>query len=308
MKRRSFLKYTASFIAFPSLPKTKNFGWIVNEGIDGKSLYDISFLRNYGANKIACLWKAYSIVRKQQWIPHQQVGGDCVAQSAGSCIDILTCCRIALERKREKFIAESSTNLIYSGGRNEIPHRWLRGPGMEGSWAVKWLKEYGNLLRIEYPPYDLRPYNKQTLNYWDKNGVPESLKIEAKKHQIINYISVRSFAEIRDAVCSGHPVVFTSNIGVENDRRDDDGFVRPSGWWAHAWMIAGVQDDRRPGVCLINSHGASFGKGPKAFDQPDGSVWIDAKYIDQSLKRFSDSYALTDYHGFIAPERNYNLW
>lgn len=306
MERRSFLKKAAAFIAVPSfIPSTKNFGWIVNYGKDGKSLYDVSSLRNYGADKIACLWKAYSIVRKRQWIPHQQVGGDCVAQATGSCVDILTCCRIALEKKREKYIADSSTDIIYAGGRTD---KHIRGPGMEGSWGVGWLKEFGNLLRLEYSPYDLRPYNHETLSYWTKKGVPDDLKIKAKEHPLLNYIPVRSFNEVRDAVCSGHPVVFCSMLGANNDQRDADGFIKPSGRWAHAWTISGVQDGRRPGVCLQNSHGASFGKGPKAFDQPDGSVWIDAKYIDRSLQSFSDSYALTDYRGFTAPERDYHIW
>jgi hypothetical protein len=179
---------------------------------------------------------------------------------------------------------------------------------MEGSWGVKYLKEYGNLLRIEYPPYDLRPYDKESLNYWDRNGVPVALQEKAKEHPLINFIPVKSFAEIRDAVSSGHPVVFTSLLGANDDQRDSDGFIKPSGRWAHAWMIGGVQDGRRPGVCLINSHGPSFGKGPKTFDQPDGSVWLDAEYVERSLSEFSDSYALTDYRGFIAPEKKYVIW
>ena len=179
---------------------------------------------------------------------------------------------------------------------------------MEGNWAVKYLTEYGNLLRQKYEPYDLTPYNSETLRYWQRVGVPESLQLEAKKHPLLNYIQVSSFDEVRDTVSAGYPVIFCALLGANDDKRDSDGFIKPSGRWAHAWTAAGVQDGKRPGVCLVNSHGVSFGKGPKTHNQPDGSVWIDAEYIDYHIKRFNDSYAVSDYRGFVAPDRKYIIW
>ena len=98
MKRRAFLKTATAWFAapFPILSSRtyQEFGWIVNYKNIYKSFYDVSELKNFGQNKVACLWKAYSAVRSQEWIAHQQVGGDCVAHGSGRSIDILTCCRI----------------------------------------------------------------------------------------------------------------------------------------------------------------------------------------------------------------------
>ena len=314
MDRRSFLGLAASFVIFPKSsisPKSRDFGWSLSYNDLYKSLYDISNLENFGKDTVSCLWKAYTSVRKQPWTAHQQEWGDCVGQATGSGLDILTCCRIVLEHKCEEYVADSSTDMIYAGGRQLAGRK--RSIGMNGFEAIDWLKQYGNLLRLQYSVngknFDLRPYSKETCRQWDRNGVPNELKDLAKKHPLIEAIQVKSWEEARDSVSSGHPVLLCGDqFGAENDKRDDDGFIKPSGSWSHAWLIAGVQDGRRPGACLINSHGPDFGTGPKTFDQPDGSVWVDAKYIDKQIKKHYDSYALTDYRGFEAPNRNYIIW
>jgi len=164
------------------------------------------------------------------------------------------------------------------------------------------------LLRQQYPPYDLTPYSYETVRYWDNNGLPESLLTEAKKHPVSHYALVTSWEEVRDSVAAGKPVIFCAMIGADDDRRDEDGFIKPRGTWPHCWCIAGVQDGKRPGACLINSHGPLFGKGPKTHGQPDGSVWIDAKYIDNAVKKERDSFAISNYKGFEAPEEDYIIW
>lgn len=311
MDRRNFLK---SAIAIPAILSCSgfafkgatNFGWLPGFSKSSKRVYDLGNLKNFGVDKVSCLWKAYEEVRKQEWIAHRQEGPDCVAQATGSGVDILTCCQIALEKKNENYLADSCTIAIYAGGRNLIGNR--RKAGMQTWWASEYLKQYGNLLRIIYTPYDLQEYSAERLNYYDRNGIPDSLLEKAKEHPLLNYGAVTTWEEVRDAIAGGHPVVLgTASFGGENDQRDADGFMTPSGSWAHAWLAAGCQDGRRPGVCLINSHGASFGKGPKAFGQPDGSVWIDAKYIDRAVRE-EPSYALASYKGFIKPTRDYILW
>jgi hypothetical protein len=311
MDRRSFIVTALAAIATPKKSVAdsifaKNYGWIAEDRQLTRRLYDVSNLKGFGQNKTACLWKAYTAVRGHDWIAHQQIGPDCVAHASGSCMDLLTCTRIE-SGKREKYINDSSTDMIYAGGRKLIAGN-PRGAGMQGSWAIKYLTNYGNLLRQNYGEYDLTPYNTETLRYWSRVGIPESLQEEAKKHPLLAHIQVNTFEEVRDVISAGYPVIFCSFMGANNDKRDEDGFIKPSGKWAHAWTIAGVQDGRRPGVCLINSHGTSFGKGPKTYNQPDGSVWIDAEHIDHHLKRFNDSYAVSDYRGFIAPDRKYIFW
>jgi hypothetical protein len=314
MDRRSFFKSASTFLVSVWIPKSvfafnsKNFGWLPNSQNLYKSLYDSGNLENFGQNKVACLWKAYEEVRKQVWNPRDQVWGDCVAQASGAGLDISTCCRIAIEHKREKYVNDSSTDMIYAGGRNLVGKR-STGQGMQGIWAMTYLNKWGNLLKQVYGEYDLRPYNIETVRYWDKHGVPEELLQLAKKNPLLKYVQVKSWEEVRDAVAGGKPVVLcTDTFGANNDLRDEDGFIRPSGSWAHAWLVGGVQDGVRPGACLLNSHGSSFGRGPKTYGQPDGSVWIDAKYIDRAVSKYKDSYAISDYKGFDAPEERYIIW
>ncbi len=320
MDRRAFLGKSvlaASTILFNPLralgksKSTKNvYGWVPSAQRT-PNLYSFNENIKYlGSEKVVCFWKTWKKVTGNDWIPRFQASTDCVGMATGSALDILGTLNIGLKGKREKFITLSSTDMIHAGGRIEMGKSRLTTAGMYGWCGVQYLKKYGNLLRLPYPPYDLTPYSEDTVRYWDKNGIPEALLIEAKKHPLLNYAQVKSWEELRDGVAAGNPAIFCSMMGADNDQRDEDGFIKPSGKWAHAWTVGGIRDDKRPGACLFNSHGSNFGRGPKTFDQPDGTVWIDAKYIDKYLKDddVGEGFILTDYQGFIAPEVDYVLW
>ncbi len=312
MKRRDFLKVagTAPFLS-GSFGSTPLFGWIPGHYSQENPFRNVGrHLYKFGSGKVACLWKPYATVTGRPWLAHHQEGPDCVAQASGSCMDILTTIQIALKKIKERWITKSSTDMIYSGGRNIIGKGQLgRGGGMNGEWAVKYLQDYGNLLRQPYPPYDLTPYSAETNRYWDRQGVPESLLEIAKEHPLLEYAPVHSYVEVRDSVAAGYPIVFCASIGMNNSHRDNEGFCKPNGVWYHAWMIMGVDDEfHRPGVLLMNSHGVGFGSGPTRHDQPPGSIWLDAKYVDYQCKHFGDSYALSLLKGYPKPEEDYILW
>ncbi len=301
MIRREFLRIVARKI----LTQKPNWhGWLPGHYSRKTSL--IKHLKRFGTAKVACLWKPYTLVTGKEWLAHSQEGSDCVAQAAGGSMDLLTTKQIAIGRK-EKWITKSSTDMIYSGGRNFYGDRSTTG--MKGIWAVEYLNNYGNLLRKPYTPYDLTPYSEETVRYWDRMGIPKSLLLEAKKHPLLDYTPVKSYPEVRDAIAAGYPVIFCASLGADNSRRDKDGFIKPRGTWYHSWLAAGVDDNYyRPGVCIINSHGPSWASGPKRHNQPDGSVWIDAEHIDYYCKQYGDSYALSNYKGFPKPEESYILW
>jgi len=296
MLRRDFLT-----IAMLSLFPKREYGWIP---CYAQPDYKTKHLRSFGQNKVALLWKPWEKVTGKEWEPHRQKYADCIAQATGAGMDILSTVQIA-QGKAEKWITKSSCDAIYSGGRNNIPHEFARN-GMRGWWATKYLQTYGNLLRQKYDSIDLTPYSRQTCIELNRNPLPQFLLDYAKLHPLLDYSSLNSYSEIRDAVASGHPVLFCSTMGAENSQRDKDGFIKPKGKWPHGWLIAGVDDGRRPGVCLLNSYG-KWASGPKRHNQPDGSVWIDARYIDYHVKR-NEAYALSNYKGFPIPERKYILW
>lgn len=301
MIRREFLRVVVQKLLSQ---RPKWHGWIPGHYSNRVSL--IRHLRQFGSNKVACLWKPFEEVTGHPWLAHDQEWGDCVAQAAGGGMDLLTTKQIAIG-KAEKWITKSSTDMIYAGGRNLIGNT-NRG-GMFGEWAVKYLNEYGNLLRKLYLPYDLTEYSRETVTHWDKIGVPFSLLTKAKEHPLLDYTPIKGYADGRDAIAAGYPILFCASMGADNSRRDKDGFIKPSGTWYHAWLAAAVDDEYyRPGICLLNSHSPSWASGPKRHGQPNGSVWIDAEVFDYHCKRYQDSYALSEYKGFPKPEEGYILW
>ncbi|MEE9548680.1 MAG: hypothetical protein V3V68_04930 [Nitrosomonadaceae bacterium] len=310
MKRRDFL---TTALAAPLLIRAPgqsfNDGWIPeSSGSSPPRFKEWRRLVNFGQNKVACLWKPYEQVTKESWVPRKQLGPDCVAFATGTAMDILTAVQIILKGKRERFLAMSSTDMIYTGGRKLIAKQRSLG-GMRAEWCVEYLKSYGNLLRQEYGEYDLTPYTKTTLKTWFSKGIPKELLVTAKEHPLLESAQVRSWEEFRDAIAAGYPIVFCATLGGGNSRRDKDGFIKPSRQkWYHSWCGAGIIDGKRPGALLINSHGKHYGSGPKTHGQPDGSVWIDAKHIDKQCRNFGDTYALSLYRGFPKPEEKYILW
>ncbi len=314
MNRREFVASLLPLmypnVIFPSTSDYFYDGWLPGNDAYVRKTFGqaANHLTNFGQNKVACLWKPFEVVTKESWVPRQQLGADCVAVAAGTALDILTAVQISLKKSKERWITETSTDMIYSGGRNLIPESKPKN-GMRAEWVVKYLSKYGNLLRQKYGEHDLRPYTEKITKAWDRKGVPKELLTIAKEHPLLEYAQVNSWEEFRDAVAAGYPVLFCASMGGSNSKRDNDGFMTPSKKkWYHSWCGAGIVDGKRPGALLINSHGKHYGSGPKTHGQPDGSVWIDAKHIDRHCRNFKDSYALSLYKGFPKPEEDYILW
>lgn len=301
MLRREFLALAAAQILLPHGRGERSLGWLPNQ-LDPD--WKTSQLNGFGEGKVSCLWKPWKQATGKDWIATKQKHTDCVAVTAGTCLDLLTAVQVVTGYG--VFKKHSATDPIYSGGRNNIVHDHTSA-GMRGEWAIEYLKKYGNLLRQRYGIYDFTEYSEATCIKWDSAPLPEELLTLASDHPLLDSSSLSSWEEIRDAVSAGHPVMFCSTMGLENDTRDKQGFVKPSGTWYHAMTIAGTKDDDRPGGCFLNSYGEAWASGPKVHDQPNGSVWVDAEYIDKYAKMY-EVHAFSTYKGFPVPERDYILW
>ncbi len=277
MIRREFLKAVARKIL---TQEPNRYGWIPGHCAEEPSL--ITRYCASGSGEIKCLWPENFVAVRQLWT-------DCVAVATAVGLD---------------FIGgyPSNSDMIFSGGRNIFGSK--SKPGMYGRWAMQYLTEYGNLLRKKYLEYDLTKYTRNSVQYWDDKGIPKALLKIAKKTPLLKYTPVYSYEDVRDAIVAKHPCVLCMKMGADNSRRDRDGFMEPAGSWSHAWVAAGVDDTKRPGICLINSHGPRWSSGPKHLNQPGGSVWVDAKHIDKYLKRNRDSYALAS----CRQKKPYRLW
>lgn len=239
-----------------------------------------------------------------------QVIGDCVSFGAAHAVDHTQAFEIVVKREREAWLGITSTEDIYGGSRIQIGNGQLGyGDGSIGSWAAKYVSQYGTLLRTKYNNDDLTVYSGQRAKDWGNpgRGVPKYLLEIARSTPIKTTSLVRTYEEARDAIYNGYAVTIASNIGF-NSKRDKDGFLYRSGSWAHQMCLIGVDDAfKRPGCLCLNSWPYSWVSGPTRHDMPPGSFWIDASTINQILAQ-GDSWAYSDRVGFPLKKINLNNW
>jgi hypothetical protein len=233
---------------------------------------------------------------------HEQTIGDCVSHGFGTGIDVLQAVEIQ-SGENERWVAETATESIYAISRVERGKRQLgRGDGSVGAWAADAVSKWGVLQRIQYDGVDLRQYSGQRAKAWGWDGLPDILEPKASPFRCGVVSLCDSYEQARDAIANGYPVAVCSNEGFE-DKRDADGFARPSGSWAHCMVFVGADDTaKRPGLLCMNSWGKHWISGPKRHGQPDGSFWVDADIANRMLARNPDSWALGSFSGY--PGRN----
>lgn len=306
------------------MPKTNSYnhlqGWIHNEYAVKKTmetLHTPAFgaargqIKESGKGKTVLLYN--SIVKLLgQYNVRRQDGPDCVAFGAAAAIDNVKATEIIIMKQFEEWVAETTTEDIYGGSRVNVGNGELgTDGGSYGAWAAKYVQNFGTLVRIAYPGYDLTHYDYRKSYDWGMpgHGVPQALLDIAKAHPIKTVSLVTTYEEVRDAIANGYAVTIASNQGFD-DTRDDEGFAAPTGTWGHQMCLVGIDDTgegcskNRPGALCVNSWGV-WNSGPKRHDQPDGSFWIDADVLEQRILSMNDSWAYSDYIGF--PPKQINL-
>jgi len=258
-------------------------------------------LRDTGKGKVVLLHKYLEAVVNGPFPIHRQTIGDCVSHGWGLAVDILKAVEIELRNEREIWNGETATEPIYAFSRVEVGGGRLgNSDGSIGAWAARAVSEYGTLVRAKYPIDDLRRYSGSKARAWGRRGagVPDSLEPVAREHPVRTVSLVTSYEDARDAIANGYPVPVCSMQGF-TDRRDNEGFARPSGSWAHCMCFVSVDDkSRRPGLLCVNSWGPDSVSGPTRHGQPDGSFWVDADVADRMLRRDPDSYSLSGFEGY----------
>ncbi len=253
-------------------------------------------------------------------VPHFQEIGDCVGQAFGLGTDVLAATQIHGLGLAEEFKAKASTEVAYAGSRYEIGFLEhgntdiLRFDGSWGGYAAEFIKTYGMLPRGVYGNIDLTKYDPRLARLWGKEGIPDHLEPQIKQHPIRSYALVSSYADCRDAIANGYPIIFCSSVGFNPDckncnpgGRDEMGFLHRCGTWYHAMCGTGVDDTNRPGILIHNSWGKNWVLGGIAHEQPVGSFWADAENID-SMCSMGDSYAISGFLGFPSVDLDYHLF
>jgi hypothetical protein len=256
-----------------------------------------------GKGKIVLCHKAVTKVLGHFPI-HMQTIGDCVSHGSGTAVDVVKCVRIINKNLPEAFKSETATEPIYAASRIEIGRgRVGRGDGSVGAWAVKAMKKIGTVRRDRFKvgrnSVDLRRYSGNRAKQWGAPGagVPDWLEPTAREHPIMTSSLIRSFEEAADALANGYPVIVCSDVGF-GKRRDSQGFAKPGPKWPHCMVfIASDYKSRRSGLLCMNSWGPNWIKGPKTYDQPDGSFWVDAKVCDKMFSQ-NDSWSVSGFVGY----------
>lgn len=221
--------------------------------------------------------------------------GDCVSMGTALAVDTLKVTEI-VNGEREQWVAETSTEDIYSGSRVIVGGNRISGDGSIGAWACKYIRDYGTLVRMKYPFTDLTTYSGARAREWGSKKMPAELYTEAKLHPVLEYTSVESYSDVIDSIYNGYPVIICSNQGFTSTR-DSMGFAKASGQWNHCMMLIAFDDvDNRKGALCVNSWGV-FNSGPKRHDQPDGSFWVEDEIVDRIVKQ-GDSWAISGFNGF----------
>jgi len=239
------------------------------------------------------------------------VVSNCVSFGSAGAIDCLKAFEIKRLGQFEEWIAETSTEDIYGGSRVVVGNGRLgNGDGSTGAWAAKWVSQYGTLVRKDYGDFDLTTYSGSRAKSWGYRGFPKNEVIKYCKDYPVQTVSrVDTYEEARDLLANGYPVTIAGSLGFSS-KRDEDGFARPSGSWAHQMFLAAIDDAgvdckggrRRPGVLVVNSWGKWNG-GPKRLGQPDGSFWISPEDLNRYFRN-GDCWAYSDFQGYKPKKLN----
>jgi hypothetical protein len=237
---------------------------------------------------------------------HNQTIGDCVSHGWGISVDVIAA--IDVIQGRSEWRGESATEAGYALSRVEIGKGRLGGSdGSIGAWMADAVQQYGTLRRAKYPTVDLTTYSGARAKAWGmpRAGLPNELEPLAREHVVQTVSLVTSWEQVRDAIANGYPVAVCSSQGF-SDKRDAEGFARPSGRWAHCMALLAVNDDpRRPSALCVNSWGPDWISGPTRLGQPPGSFWIDAPVINTMVSRDPDSYVMGGLVGYPVQTLDY---
>jgi len=199
---------------------------------------------------------------------------------------------------------------------------WLKHGGASG-WscaaAARESKTIGFVIAKSYPDNPnlgdlLTKYNTSVIGKYCHSGPPDDVVKTLNGHCTLTYSRIKSFEEVRDAIASGYGVNSCGGQGFSK-QRDANGVSRRSGHWSHSMAYVAVDDTEwahsnygGPLVCVLNSWGTSWIKGPRKVhggddypEIPKGAFW--ARWSDIAGR---DCYAISAVQGF--PQQKLPDW
>lgn len=313
MERRNFLKTAAAFALGTGIGighTSNQFGWrppSKPDVITPKFANSHSAVVGQGEDRISLIYKYYQMGKQIPLFPLNQQGPDCTSKASGMGVELVEILQYLF--KQSTYKGPIATEILHIGGRSVVGGRNYGGVAI--SETVEFMREYGVLFRKDYSIMDFTHYNYNKCVIMG-NKIPEPLLKECSKHKIKTATFVSTWDEARDAISSLQPVILGSMVGFDPPRnvniltRDRDGFAEPNGSWAHAWLLIGIKDSGRKGGCILSSWGKNWVKGPKGYNQPDGSIWVDKKVLEQMISKYGDCYAINTLTNL--EKEDYRIW
>jgi hypothetical protein len=206
-------------------------------------------IKNSGKGKLSTPYKSVLKFDKNPY-NERQVTGDCVSHGTRNAVDVSRAVEIDVHRDREAWVARGATEAIYGARGGSFQ-------GMSCARAATFVsKDGGVLVRKNYAGIvDLTKYQGMLGAGWGGRGLPDKVIDLANNHQIKTVSLIRTVEEARDALANGYVINVCSYFGF-NSKRDNKGFSKVSGSWAHsmAW-IACDDTNSEPTFLVQNSWG-----------------------------------------------------
>jgi len=234
------------------------------------------------------------------WKRGAQTIGSCVGWGWSLSVDVLAACDVVLRNEPETYGGDTLCASVYGFSRVEVrggPN--YGGDGSYGGAAAKAVTKYGTLhLGQQYGKTTYTQQSGTLERSWGRTGVPDELEPFAREHRVQNVTLVRTFEEAAKAIQNGYPVAVCSGQGFSMTLRD--GYLTPSGSWAHCMMFLGVRWKPYPALYCENSWGNCYtgtpDKNVPAPFQLSGG-WVKSATCT-SMLRGEDSFAVAGFEGF----------
>lgn len=236
------------------------------------------------------------------WPSPAQTTGDCVSHAGKNCGVVLIGVECELAQPDEVTgKVEGWPEVSDVAEKNGVVacepiygDRGWSGQGANCDRLITHVTKWGGImLRKEYPELnlDLTKYNASIGIRWGSSQTPENVRAEGRKHQIRTATACDNHEVCRDFVANGYPIWVCSSLGW-SESRDENGYSRQSGGWAHSWVVDGYDDRpdtvKKYGFPLFHFNhdwGKWNGGGRRIMgteiDIPEGSFWADARLLNR---------------------------
>ncbi|MFM7796263.1 MAG: hypothetical protein ACKO7N_05805 [Candidatus Nitrosotenuis sp.] len=249
-------------------------------------------IKNSGKGQLSRPYLSYLKLDKGAFT-ERQTTGDCTSHSTRNACDISRAVEIDINKEKESWIARGATEAIYG-------NRGHSGDGSSCARTVEFVSVVGGIIvRQNYPGVaNFTKYDANMGIRWGGRGLPDKVLDVANDRQMKTASLVRTLEEARDALANGYGLTVCSNQGFSN-KRDNKGFAKAEGSWAHAMCWAACDDTGNDMSFLVcNSWGLwNSGGHPEWGKLPDGSFLIHSDVAEKMIKQ-NGAFAISHFDGF----------